>query len=101
MRHIQAAIQWLTEKEAREANVASHTTARLASLVLAIGSAGKADLDYTSFLPYEAESADGRPRLKPAVLNTIQSLIRERRLPMHVVAVLMEDIRHTLKRDGG
>lgn len=92
------AIEWLDEQDTHKANVASHTAARLASLVLAIGSKGKADGDYTQFLPFRAKDPSGKPRLSGSVVATIQDLIRQRRLPMAVVAILVEDIRGTLKQ---
>lgn len=97
MGHILKAIEWLDKQEQQRANIASHTTARLASLVMAIGSQGKADADYTTFLPYLPQDRDGKPRLRPSVVATIQDLIRARRLPMAVVALLVEDIRQTIR----
>lgn len=67
-------------------------------MVLAIGSKGKAEGDYTQFLPFRAKDPGGKPHLRPSVVATIQDLIRRRRLPMAVVAILVEDIRGTLKQ---
>lgn len=97
MRHILRAVDWINEQHQKRANTASYTTARLASMVLAIGSQGKAEGEYTDFLPYLAQDPSGKPRLRPSVVATIQNLIRARRLPMAVVAVLVEDIRQTIK----
>jgi len=97
VRHILAAIEWLDEQDRRRANLTSHTTAQLASLVLAIGSGGKAQGDYTQFLPFLVEGADGRPRLPSKALATLHQLIRQRRLPMPVIALLADDLAGTLK----
>lgn len=97
VRHILAAIEWLDEQDRRRANLASHTTAQLASLVLAIGSGGKGQGDYTQFLPFLVENIDGRPRLPADALATLHQLIRQRRLPMPVIALLADDLAGTLK----
>jgi hypothetical protein len=66
-------------------------------MVLAIGSQGTAKNDFTEFLPFTPPPANGKPKLKPTVVATIEGLIRTRRLPMAVVALLVEDIRATIK----
>ena len=71
--------------------------ARLAAIVLAIGSQGTAKSDHTEFLPFLAPLPGGKPNIKPAVIATIEGLIRARRLPMAIVALLAEDIRSTMK----
>jgi hypothetical protein len=94
--HIYKAIEWLNEHDQKRANTLSHTTARLASMVLAIGSQGTAKNDFTEFLPFMPPPAGGKPRLRPAVAATIEDLIQTRRLPMAVIALLVEDIRSTM-----
>ena len=96
MRQILAAINWLVEREIEVANRDSYTTARLASLVLSAASLGEAEADHTIFLPYLTS------KVPAPVVRTIQELIKARRLPMAVVALLADDIRHTFKaRESG
>jgi hypothetical protein len=95
--HIFKAVEWLNEHDQQKANILSHTTARLAAIVLAIGSQGTAKSDHTEFLPFLAPLPGGKPNIKPAVIATIEGLIRARRLPMAIVALLAEDIRSTMK----
>lgn len=92
MGQILAAIEWLNEHEVETANRDSHTTARLAAIVLSGLSMGKIEADHRAFLPY-AQSA-----LPPEVVRTIGDLIKSRRLPMSVVGILADDIRHTWKK---
>jgi hypothetical protein len=92
---ILAAICWLNEHECEVANRDSYSTARLASLVLSAASLGKAESDHTMFLPFV------KTNVPPAVVGTIQKLIKMRRLPLAVVAILSDDIRHTFKEKKG
>lgn len=64
---------------------------------MAIGSQGSAQVEYTDFLPFLPPPPGGKPSLKPIVIATIEGLIRARRLPMSVIALLTEDLRSTMK----
>jgi hypothetical protein len=92
MRQIMAAISWLNDEEQRLANVASHTTAHLAALVVAAASGGKCEPDPALFLPFLEQ------KLSAQVIHTIRELIKRQRLPMAVVAILADDIRHAIKQ---
>lgn len=81
------------KRERERTNAESWTTARVAQIVTIVGSQGKASAPVDSFLPYEQEERNGRPRLPASVASTLRALVKARQLPMPIIAFLMEDLK--------
>jgi hypothetical protein len=86
------AYNWIVRRERRRINQQSITTARLAALVMSGLSMGKSNPPPYEFLPFEIEDDDGLPRLSPAAAATIRRLIRDRTIPLPVIALIYPDL---------
>lgn len=91
-RHIFKALEAVHRRERDQANALSISTARLAQIVQFAASMGKANSELQDFLPYQIDTPDSRPRLSAAAAGTLRSLIQGRKLPMAIMAFLMEDL---------
>lgn len=79
--------------ERERTNAHAITNSRLAMVVQAAASMGKATSKLEDWLPYPLELSDGRPRLSAEAASTLRELIQARALPMPVIAFLMEDLK--------
>lgn len=91
-RHILRALEEVHRRERERVNASSITTARLAQIVQCAASMGKSSSKLKELLPYPIEEQDGRPRLPANVATTLRQLIQTRKLPMPIIAFLMEDL---------
>lgn len=92
-RRIFKVLELVLRLERERTNAHAITNSRLAMVVQAAASMGKATSKLEDWLPYPLELSDGRPRLSAEAASTLRELIQARALPMPVIAFLMEDLK--------
>lgn len=93
VRKIYKVLELVLKQERERINAESYTMARVGAVVQIAASMGKAQSDLADWLPYQMERPDGRPRLSGRTATILRQLIKERALPMPVIALVMDDMR--------